>query len=55
MMKEGKLVSNFFTREGLIYMEAPDEDEESQSGIPPAGRKKRVRTDDEELKVPPCK
>ena len=50
-MKEGKLVSNFFTREGLIYMEAPDEDEESQSGIPPAGRKKRVRTDDEELKV----
>lgn len=51
MMKEGKLVSNFFTREGLIYMEAPDEDEESQSGIPPAGRKKRVRADDEELKV----
>jgi len=33
MMKEGKLVSNFFTREGLIYMEAPDEDEESQNGI----------------------
>jgi hypothetical protein len=29
MMKEGKLVSNFFTTEGLIYMEAPDEDEES--------------------------
>jgi len=51
MMKEGKLVSNFFTREGLIYMEAPDDDEESQSGIPPAGRKKRVRADDEELKV----
>jgi serine/threonine protein kinase len=51
MMKEGKLVSNFFTREGLIYMEAPDEDEESQSGIHPAQRKKRVRNEDEELKV----
>jgi len=36
MMKEGKLVSNFFTREGLIYMEAPDEEEESQSGIHPS-------------------
>jgi serine/threonine protein kinase len=51
MMKEGKLVSNFFTREGLIYMEAPDEDEESQSGIHPAQRKKKVRNEDEELKV----
>ena len=26
MMKEGRLVSNFFTREGLIYQEAGDED-----------------------------
>jgi serine/threonine protein kinase len=51
MMKEGKLVSNFFTREGLIYMEAPDEDEESQSGVHPSQRKKRVRNEDEELKV----
>ena len=51
MMKEGKLVSNFFTIEGLIYMEAPDEDEESQSGIPPSQRKKRPRNEDEELKV----
>jgi serine/threonine protein kinase len=50
-MKEGKLVSNFFTREGLIYMEAPDEDEESQSGIPPSQRKKRPRNENEELKV----
>ena len=50
-MKEGKLVSNFFTREGLIYMEAPDEDEESQSGVHPSQRKKKVRADDEELKV----
>lgn len=51
MMKEGKLVSNFFTREGLIYMEAPDDDEESQSGVHPAMRKKKVRNDDDELKV----
>ena len=51
MMKEGKLVSNFFTREGLIYMEAPDDDEESQSGVHPSQRKKKVRKDDEELKV----
>ena len=50
-MKEGKLVSNFFTREGLIYMEAPDEEEESQSGVHPALRKKKKRADDEELKV----
>ena len=51
MMKEGKLVSNFFTREGLIYMEAPDEEEESQSGVHPSQRKKKPRKDDEELKV----
>ena len=51
MMKEGKLVSNFFTREGLIYMEAPDEDEESQSGVPPSQRRRKPRNDDEELKV----
>jgi serine/threonine protein kinase len=37
MMKEGRLVSNFFTREGLIYQEAggsgasPQEGEESDS------------------------
>jgi dual specificity tyrosine-phosphorylation-regulated kinase 2/3/4 len=51
MMKEGKLVSNFFTREGLIYMEAPDDDEESQSGVPPSQRRRKPRNDDEELKV----
>lgn len=50
-MKEGKLVSNFFTREGLIYMEAPDEDEESKSGVHPSQRKKKVRNEDEELEV----
>jgi len=32
MMKEGRLVSNFFTREGLIYQEAnEDENGNSQS------------------------
>lgn len=30
MMKEGRLVSNFFTREGLIYQEAAGEDGESE-------------------------
>ena len=50
-MKEGKLVSNFFTREALIYMEAPDDDDEDQNGIHPSQRKKKVRNDDEELKV----
>ena len=50
-MKEGKFVSNFFTREGLIYMEAPDEDKESQSGIYPSQRKKKAKNEDEELKV----
>lgn len=47
MMKEGRLVSNFFTREGLIYQEA-NNDEEGQSSQkktkPPTG-------DDEELKI----
>ena len=28
MMKEGRLVSNFFTREGLIYQEAKDGDKD---------------------------
>lgn len=27
MMKEGKLVRNFFTREGLVYQEAKDEED----------------------------
>ena len=32
-------------------MEAPDEDEESQSGVHPSQRKKKQRNDEEELKV----
>jgi len=27
-MKEGRLVSNFFTREGLIYQENKDDDDD---------------------------
>lgn len=32
-------------------MEAPDDDDESQSGINPSQRKKKAKKDDEELKV----
>jgi hypothetical protein len=31
MMKEGRLVSNFFTREGLIYQEGGAADDENTS------------------------
>ena len=48
MMKEGRLVSNFFTREGLIYQEAGNDDEEKSRSEkkpkPPPG-------EDEELKI----
>lgn len=48
MMKEGRLVSNFFTREGLIYQEANnDEEGASQSQKKP----KPAAGDDEELKI----
>jgi len=50
MMKEGRLVANFFTREGLIYQEVKDGDEEekSQKG---AKKKSSQPVDDEELKI----
>lgn len=50
MMKEGRLVANFFTREGLIYQEVKDGDEEekSQKG---AKKKPSQPVDDEELKI----
>jgi len=35
MMKKGKLVGNFFTREGLIYQEPPEENEENKDGSRP--------------------
>jgi hypothetical protein len=31
MMKEGRLVSNFFTREGLIYQEVKEGDDDDKS------------------------
>ena len=47
-MKEGRLVSNFFTREGLIYQEANDDEEgKSQS----TKKKKAEPADDDELKI----
>jgi hypothetical protein len=33
MMKEGRLVSNFFTREGLIYQEAGGQEEAITSEV----------------------
>jgi serine/threonine protein kinase len=54
MMKEGRLVSNFFTREGLIYQEAKDEDEqESTKGGKgaKATKKKKVVESDEDVKI----
>jgi len=46
MMKEGRLVSNFFTREGLIYQEAKDgdkdgDDSQSHSNSEVAKKKKK--------------
>jgi hypothetical protein len=49
-MKEGRLVSNFFTREGLIYQEAKDDDEDKDKKS--TTRKKPAETDEEEdLKI----
>ena len=49
-MKEGRLVSNFFTREGLIYQEAKDEEDEKDKKS--TNRKKPAETDEEEdLKI----
>ena len=47
-MKEGRLVSNFFTREGLIYQEANAEEEGQSSSQKKA---KPAPADDEELKI----
>ena len=48
MMKEGRLVANFFTREGLIYQEVKEEEESGQS----KNRKpKPTETDDDEMKI----
>lgn len=48
MMKEGRLVSNFFTREGLIYQESKEE-EDSKSKK--STNRKRPEADVEEAKI----
>ena len=50
MMKEGRLVSNFFTREGLIYQEAGAEDENGVTGEDKKKKEKSVVSDDD-LKI----
>jgi len=50
MMKEGRLVSNFFTREGLIYQEGGDDDQASHS-VEDSARPKKQRMTDEELRI----
>ena len=49
-MKEGRLVSNFFTREGLIYQEAGAEDENGVTGEDKKKKEKSVVSDDD-LKI----
>ena len=46
MMKEGRLVSNFFTREGLVYQEMKDGDEEKIKEV-----RKNSEVDDEYMKI----
>ena len=50
MMKEGRLVSNFFTREGLIYQEAGADDEGGQTGEEKKKKDKSL-VSDEDLKI----
>jgi serine/threonine protein kinase len=54
MMKEGRLVSNFFTREGLIYQEAGatgEGDDQSESSKDQSKAKKRRGNPDDDLKI----
>lgn len=50
MMKEGRLVSNFFTREGLIYQEGGNEDGDA-SGSDAKKKADKSGMTDEELKI----
>ena len=52
-MKEGRLVANFFTREGLIYQEAKDGDEDDKSKKSDRNKKKHHQSeaDDDEMKI----
>ena len=47
-MKEGRLVSNFFTREGLIYQEATGDDDASDAK---KGKDKASVNSDDDLKI----
>lgn len=49
-MKEGRLVSNFFTREGLIYQESKEE-EDSKSKTSTHHKKKAPETDEDDSKI----
>lgn len=54
MMKEGRLVSNFFTREGLIYQEAGAAEDQSDSSKAKEAPKKKAgprKGEDGDLKV----
>ena len=51
MMKEGKLVSNFFTREGIIYQEGGENDNSSQSMSEPSQNKKKRKNNDGPVKI----
>ena len=51
MMKEGKLVSNFFTREGIIYQEAGENDNSSQSNSEASQQKKKKKNTDGPIKI----
>lgn len=48
MMKEGRLVSNFFTREGLIYQEGAEDQSQSDKVNKP---KKSKSENEDDLKI----
>jgi hypothetical protein len=51
MMKEGKLVSNYFTREGLIYQEAKDSAESDKESSKKSASRRPIATEEGELKI----
>ena len=50
-MKEGRLVSNYFTREGLIYQEAKEGDDSAMSESIRKGDKKKAEPRDGPIKI----
>lgn len=51
MMKEGRLVSNFFTREGLIYQEGGIDDDVTSQNISESSKLNKKRGGDDDLKI----